>query len=235
MEAMEKEQSGARPAVVAALEHLTGPERGTVTWLSGSTVDLSLSPGRIFHVTEPGAGDPGDTLAARFHRAGNSYEIETPEGQLLWVNRVRIDASRLKHNDIIEFGETGPLSHFRLYGDGIAKRRTVADIMCDCVDYLQVSRQPIAKRVYSAVSVLLWELTLETTVLFRISVLVAIGFLAALAYQQNRLSIRLEQIVESGEARLDSVAAALVRTELAVDEYDQGRSAAARRPDRAAG
>jgi S1-C subfamily serine protease len=209
---MEKEHSEARPAVVAALEHLTGPSRGTVMWLGGSAVELSLSPERVLRVREPGTGDPSDHLAARLYRAGNTYEIEAPEGRALWVNRVRVDARRLKNDDIIEFGETGPLSHFKLYGDGIAVRKTIADIVGDGIAYLRVSRQPVAKRVYSAGSVLLWELTRETTVLFRIVVLIAIGFLAALAYQQHRLSIRLEHIIESGEARLDSVAAALART-----------------------
>jgi hypothetical protein len=50
------------PCDIAALEHLTGPARGTVTWLSGSALDVSLSDAGRVRVRESG-GDHADADA----------------------------------------------------------------------------------------------------------------------------------------------------------------------------
>ncbi|MCK5362294.1 MAG: hypothetical protein KAR22_04975 [Gammaproteobacteria bacterium] len=73
---MEEERGADSLAVAAALEHLTGPSRGTVTWLSGQALDISLSPNRFIRVSEARPGEPRDDLIARLHRAEDSYEIE---------------------------------------------------------------------------------------------------------------------------------------------------------------
>ncbi len=88
---------------VAALEHLTGPSRGTVTWLSASTSDISLSPKWLIRVSETHPGEPRDDLVARLHRADDTYEIEAPEGRPVWVNGVRVTAQKLEKRDMIEF------------------------------------------------------------------------------------------------------------------------------------
>ena len=147
---MEDERGAAPLTGVAALEHLTGPSRGTVTWLNASTSDISLSPERFIRVSEARPGEPRDDLVARLHRAEDTYEIEAPAGRLVWVNGVRISARRLEHCDMIEIGETGPLSRFRLYGEDKPVRKSVADILSDGIDYLRVSRQPFANRVFRA-------------------------------------------------------------------------------------
>ncbi|HJO68109.1 MAG TPA: trypsin-like peptidase domain-containing protein [Rhodospirillales bacterium] len=196
---------------VAALEHLTGPSRGKVTWLSASTSDISLSPGRFIRVLEARPSEPREDLVARLHRAEDTYEIEVPEDRSVWVNGVRVSARRLAHRDMIEFGESGPLSRFLLYREDKPVRKTVADILSDGIDYLRVSRQPLANRVFRAVSGLLRRLTRETTILFRTTVIVAILMLVAVAYQQYRLNSLLQQRIETGAARIDSFAGALVR------------------------
>jgi S1-C subfamily serine protease len=208
---MDNQPDEAPQAIVAALEYLTGPSRGTVSWLGASAVDVFLNQGRFIRVSPSRPGDGQGNLVGRLYRAENTYEIETPEGQSIWVNGVRAATKRLDSGDMIEFGETGPLSRFRLYSDGGPMHKTIAEIMKDCVDYLRISRQPISNRVYRASSGLLWQLTSETTVLFRISVLIAIALLAGLGYQQYRLGIRLQESIESSAARLDSVAAAAAR------------------------
>ena len=210
-EAMENQRDAAPSAVAAALEHLTGPSRGTVTWLRTSALDISLSPGRFIHVSEARPGEPRDDLVARLHRVEDTYEIAATEALPLWVNGDRVAARRLKHGDMIEFGESGPLSRYWCYGEDCPVRKTIPDILSDSVAYLRVSRQPVANRVFRASGALLWQLTRRTTILFRVVVVIALVFFAALGYQQHRLNIRLEQIIESGAARLDSVAAALAR------------------------
>jgi hypothetical protein len=171
-----EDERGADPlAGAAALEHLTGPSRGTVTWLSGLALDISLSP------------------------------------NLVWVNGVRVTARQLEDCDMIEFGETGPLSRFCLYREDQPVRPTVADILSDTLAYLRVSRQPLANRVFKALCEILRRLTRQTTILFRVSVILAIVVLAALAYQQNRLNVLVQQRIESDATRLESFTGALAR------------------------
>ncbi len=206
---MEDERITAPIAGAAALEHLTGPSFGKVTWLSASTVDISLTPERFIRVSEAHPGEPSEDLIARLHRAGDTYEIEVPEERPVWVNGDRVTARRLEKFDMIEFGETGPLSRFCLYGEDKPIRKTVVDILSDCIAYLRVSRQPLVKRVFRAVCELMRRLTRGTTILFRTTVIIAILALVALAYQQSRLNALLQQRIESGAARLDSFAAAI--------------------------
>ncbi len=208
---MDNEPDTAFPAVAAALEHLTGPSRGTVTWLRTSALDVSLNPRRFIHVSEARPGEPRDDLVARLHRAEDTYEIEALEGVPVWVNGARVTAKLLEQGDMIEFGKAGPLSRFWRYGEGGPVRKTIPDILSDSVAYLRASRQPVANRVFRASGTLLWQLTRRTTILFRVVVIISLVFFAALAYQQHRLNIRLEQIIEGGAARLDSVSAALAR------------------------
>ncbi len=206
------DEPGAAPLTgVAALEHLTGPSRGAETWLSASTSDISLSPERFIRVSEARPSEPRDDLVARLHRAEDTYEIEAPEGRAVWVNGVRISARRLEHRDMIEFGESGPLSRFRLYREDKPVRKAVADILSDGIDYLRVSRQPFANRMFRAFNGCLRGLTRETTILFRTTVIVAILALSELVYQQNRLNTLLQQRIETGATQLDSFAGALAR------------------------
>lgn len=158
----------------AALEHLTGPSHGKVMWLSASAIDISMTPRRFIHVADSRPGEPSEDLIARLHSAGETYEIEVPEDRAVWVNGVRIQSKLLEKGDMIEFGEAGPLSRFCLYGEDTPIRQSIADILNDSITYLRVSRQPKTRRVYRAVRELLRRLSLETTTLFRITVVVAI-------------------------------------------------------------
>ncbi|NQU69919.1 MAG: hypothetical protein HQ514_05185 [Rhodospirillales bacterium] len=207
------EDQGTTPPIAraASLELLTGPSHGKMTWLSAATVDVTVTPQRMIRVSEPRPGEPPGDLIARLHSADETYEIEVPEDRAVWVNGVRINTRRLEDRDIIEFGESGPLSRFCLHGEGTTNRKTIVDIVNDSIAYLRVSRQPLVKRVLRATRELLRQITRETTILFRTTVIVAILALAALMYQQSRLNALLQQRIESGAARLDSFATAITR------------------------
>ena len=166
-----EDERGAYPlAGATALEHLTGSSRGTVTWLSGSTLDISLRTNRFLRVSETRPGEPRDDLVARLHRAEDTYGIEALEGRPVWVNGVRVTTKKLEHREMIEFGETGPLSRFCLYGEDRPIRKMVADILTDGLAYLQVSRQPVANRLFRAFYGLFRRLIHESTLLLRTAV-----------------------------------------------------------------
>jgi len=196
---------------VAALEHLTGPARGGVIWLGSSPAKFLLDFNRLIRTEEDGPQAPPGEEIARLSPAKGSYMIEALENRSLWVNGVEVTARHLENGDIIEFGNAGPMSRFRLYPEDKPLHKSVMEILADGIDYLKVSRQPVSNRLFRAASQLLRRLTRETTVMFRSAVIVAILALTALLYQQNRLNVLLQERIESGSARLDSFAAALAR------------------------
>ncbi len=200
------------PPVIATLEHLTGPSRGTVSWLSQSAIDVSLTPARMVQVSTARSDEPPEGVIARLHQTDGTYDIETPANRKVWVNGVPVAANRLEHCDMIEFGESGPLSRFRLQGDSRPLPKTVTDIADDTIDYLRTSRRPFASRAVSAVGGLTRELVNRTTILFRVSVVLAVVALAILAYNQQRMTTRLERSVERSAAQMDNFAAALARS-----------------------
>ena len=112
---------------------------------------------------------------------------------------------------MIEFGETGPLSRFCLFREDQPIPTTAAAVLSDALAYLRASRQPVATRVFRALRDVLRRLTGQTTILFRVTVLLAIVVLATIALQQNQLSVLLQQRIDSGATRLDSFAQALAR------------------------
>jgi S1-C subfamily serine protease len=207
------EESVSSHTIAGAFEHLTGPARGTASWVnsSASALDVSLHDGRRLRISEPGDTHPEDVVVARLHRSGESYEIEALEAQPIWVNGDRVSSKKLKHRDVIEFGHTGPLSRFELYTDGRRVAKSVSDIFGDCVDYVRVSRKPIIVRLACAIRDGLRGFTFETTVLFRISVIVAIIVLAAVTVELSRVNVQLQREIKSEAERLESVASALTR------------------------
>lgn len=199
--------------LAVALEHMTGPSRGSVTWLNSSTLDVTLDAGCFIRILEAQAGEPRKDLIARLHRVGDSYEIEATAGKSVWVNGSPIATSHLKHGDTIEFGESGPLCRTRFYTDHSLVRNTVSDILSDIGKYLRVSREPPVRRAIRAFSALFGRLSYETSVLFRITVLVAILGFGLLAYQQQQLNKNLKQSIENAASQLDNVATAMVNAQ----------------------
>ena len=80
---------------VAALWHQTGPSKGSVSWLKGSTMDVFLSPGRLVRVDEAHPGEMRDGVIARLHSAAGSFEIEALDQGTVLVNRKAITTKKL--------------------------------------------------------------------------------------------------------------------------------------------
>ncbi len=208
---MKGEHSATLTGTIAALEHITGPSRGRVTWLEGSPIDLILGPDRFVRIArlEPGKSVPG--LIAHIRRSADGFEIEAVEGRPVWVNGHRLARHTLTHRDMIEFGEGGPLSRFCLYREDMPMRRNLGEILTDAATYLRVSRQPILIRIAKMTGQVLRRLTRESTILFKIGVVAAIVFLAALTFQQYRMNQLLQQQVESSASRIEDFSRAVAK------------------------
>jgi serine protease Do len=151
---------------IAALEHLTGPMRGEVSWVTGSAVDARLQPENKLILAPAGPNGPAPETIARFRQVGNSYEIEVIEGRQVWINGRRTQISKLQYGDVIEFGETGPLSRFRIYDDAHRPGITVGEILGDVVSYVKTSRKPMHRKLGFASAELFRRLARETSPYF---------------------------------------------------------------------
>ncbi len=199
--------------LAAALEHMTGPRRGSVTWISLIKIDVTLDDGCFLHLSESQPGEAPKNLVARLQRIGDSYEIIAPARRAVWVNGQRISSARLAHGQTIEFGETGPLCRCRFFSEHSPVRNSVADILSDIATYFRVSRKPLVSRSVLACGALFGRLTRETGLLFKVTVLIAIAAFALLAIQQRQLNALLRQELASATSQLDHVAAALSRAQ----------------------
>ena len=198
---------------VAVLDHLTGPSRGRRTWVAADAVDLSMTPSRLIHCRETRGGVAPDGLVARLRRSGRSYELIAASEQTVWINGQPVREQVLKSGDMIELGDHGPLSRFRLFHEEGALGHSIGEIFSDAGAYLRSSRQPYASRLARAAAAVLRRLVRETTLLFRVVVVCVILVLGYFLYQQVQTSSRLEQQIASGAERLDSVASAFARAQ----------------------
>jgi len=205
------EQNDTEMAGAIALEHLTGPSRGMVTWLNGAALDVSMRADRHLRISASQPSEAPDDLVARLHRVDHSYEIVAAEGRPVWVNGQPVSQRKLEHRDVIEFGETGPLSRLRLYREDRPARKMVSEILSDSFGYLRASRRPVPYRMLMAGYAIAARLLRETTLLFRGSVVLAIFFLVGLAYYQFQLNAQLEQRIAHSASQLEGFAGALTQ------------------------
>ncbi len=200
----------AEPTGTASFEHLTGHSRGTATWLSGDELALVLGKNQMLRVVP---GEKGFASAiARLTRDGDTYHLEAGTGEPLWINGHRTDKTILKHGDMIEFGERGPVSRYCLFHETDVVHRNVADVLKDAAGYLRVSRKPLGARVLQAAGQVFRRLARETTVMFRVGVALVLCVLVALLYQQNKINSLLQTELEKSSEQLESFAKLLART-----------------------
>lgn len=201
------------PAIVAALEHLTGASRGTLSWIASDDVDVLLTPSHQLLISDNEDEDErpaNETIAHISHRHGE-YVLEALDQNKIWVNASLVAKRHLQQSDVIEFRDDGPIVRLRLFREGGHPQPTVSDILLDTVSYLRVSRRPIPQKIGRATATLFRRLVTETTFLFRSSIVLAVLVLALFGYQQEQDRSRLMLRMEDGAARLESFAAALNR------------------------
>ena len=196
----------------ASLEILTGPARGTASWLSGVSLDISLNDEEMIRIAAAGSEPLENGVVARLHRSGDSYEIESREQSPLWINGQRIDSKQLEPRDLIEFGDKGPLSRYRVHRQGDRLKRSLGDMLEDCIDYTRVSRKPRIARLQNALREFGRDFVVETTMLFRVIVVIALVALGIITYQQYQSNIMLRLQAESSAHRLEDFARTLTRT-----------------------
>ncbi|MEM6462244.1 MAG: serine protease [Pseudomonadota bacterium] len=195
-----------------ALEHLTGPCRGTVTWLWNPDMHLRVGPYGHLHATDGPPAENRKTWVARVRVTEAGFELSTIGDEQLWVNGAPVETQILTHHDMIEFGNNGPMSRCYLYDNQHPMKESVGDIFSDTFAYFRSSRQPPVKKFVRSCGQLTGRLVRETTVLFRLTVIILLAVLAAFTYQQRRINTLVTEQLESGQTEIENFSRALAQS-----------------------
>ena len=196
---------------VAVLEHLTGPSRGTVTWLGSSGVAVSLDDASRLHIAEIDSHVSAEGRVALLRQVDGGFEIETFPGQLIWVNGRPVEQKRLVNHDMIEFGNSGPISRFCLCASRQPIQNSFPGIMRDSFDYYRASRKSPANRLVHSALLTMRRALFETTYFFRIGVILVLFALGLFAYQQSRMNALVNERMARGDLTQQRISRTLSR------------------------
>ncbi len=130
----------------------------------------------------------------------------------IWVNGRKVGTAHLLHGDMIEFGEDGPMSRFRLCDQAFPARWSVEDILSDAVAYARTSRKPIRSRLSHVLFESARRILLETTLVFRATVIVVLMALTAFVAWQYRSGVLMQRTLQEDALRLEVIASTLSET-----------------------
>ncbi len=198
--------------VRALLENLTGPSRGNVSWLADNALTVSVGESRALSLRPKDDMPPHDNDIATLQWADGVYSITASSGRNVWVNGRKISSASLGHGDMIEFGEKGPMSRYRLCSKTYPARHTVEEILSDAYAYARTSRRPFAKRMSGALRDSSRRLASQTTVLFRITVVAALLLIAGLVFLLYQNDQRLADSIQQESRKIEAVAVMLAQT-----------------------
>ncbi|WP_108861400.1 trypsin-like peptidase domain-containing protein [Ruegeria sp. Alg231-54] len=213
------EESGMTPSgnggegeVRAFLESLTGPSRGNVNWLVDKTLTVSVDDGRVLSLRPRDDLPPHVNDIATLQWADEGYTITASAGRNVWVNGQNASSVSLRHGDMVEFGEKGPMSRYRLCDHSFPAHHTVEDILSDAYAYTRTSRRPFAKKMSGALRDSGRRLASQTTILFRITVLATLLVIAGFGYLLYQNDRRLADSIEQESRKIEAVAVMLAQT-----------------------
>lgn len=199
-------------SVRAFLENLTGPSRRRIAWLASDQATVCVGADRMLRVGPGAVNADREDARARLSWSSGTYEMEALSDADIWVNGRKTATAHLLHGDMIEFGEDGPMSRFRLCDQAFPTRWSVEEILSDAVAYARTSRRPMRSRLSHALFESARRILLETTLVFRATVIVVLMALTLFVAWQYRSDIRLKQTLEEEALRLEVIASTLAET-----------------------
>jgi serine protease Do len=203
---------GGAADVRAFLESLSGPSRGEIIWLADAGLAASVGRDRSFRVAPSDAKAAQGEDVATLKWSPDGHTVTALPGRTIWVNGQKTASAVLRHGDTVEFGETGPITRYRLCDHAFPAHRTAEDILSDAYAYARTSRRPLASKVSGAVRDSGRRLAVQTTVFFRISVGIALLLVAALGYLLYQNDRMLAENLENEARKIEAVAVMLAQT-----------------------
>ncbi|UWR12425.1 S1 family peptidase [Sulfitobacter mediterraneus] len=194
------------------LENLTGPSRGTIAWLVGDQAIVCIGDDRILRVVPDTTTADKTGARADLSWSTDTYEMKAQSNADIWVNGRKVGTAHLMQGDMLEFGEDGPMSRFRLCNQAFPTSWSVEDILSDAVAYARTSRRPIRSRLSHALFESARRIMLETTLIFRATVIVVLMALTLFVAWQYRSDILIARTMQQEALRLEVIASTLAET-----------------------
>lgn len=197
---------------IPGLFHLTGSRRGTTETLVDDTVLIGTAANSDIHVPadrEPAVAPRHATL----HRRGLTYQLRTEPGQEVRVNEEPVREMVLASGDVLQLGEGGPRLRYRIFRQGHAAYRSMAEVLADCVDCAQAEGTNPIDRAGIFLKTAPKDLATRTSPRFRWVSLLVVVLLAASTTALGVRSFRLEQRLETEQLRVSGIAELLRQTE----------------------
>ncbi len=198
--------------VLAFLENLSGNSRGMIVWLSSDRLWAGMNNDGMLYVVKDSEVSTKTEAIARLTWLGETYEIEALSDNDIWLNGRKISTAQLLHGDMIEFGDEGPMSRFRLCKNNFPIRWPIEEILSDALAYAKSSRRPFVSRLAQTLYLSTRRIILETSVLFRIAVLTALIALTVTMVMQYRSDKLIQQSIQDEAQRIEALAILLAET-----------------------
>lgn len=202
---------GASVETIPGLFHLTGSRRGTTETLVDDIARIGTASNNEIHL--PADREPAIApYHATLHRRGRTYQLRAEPEQALWVNEEPVREMVLASGDVLQIGEGGPLLRFRIFRQGHAAYRSMAEVLADCAECAQAEGSTPLDRAGIFLKTAPKDLATRTSPRFRwLSLLVLILFAASSALALR--SYRLEQRLESEQMRVSGISDLLRKAE----------------------
>lgn len=194
---------------------LSGPRRGYTKTLENDIYHLIMDFDEALHFLEPD-DERAKNPCAILHHVENTFEIKATPDHSVWVNGKKItDSQKLVSDDLLEIDNRGTVFRYRIYPAGVVPKKTIGMVIADSFDGANVDGHSKLSKFSRFLSNFSWGLATQTTLWFRIWVLIILTILvisfALLVMQNLQLqrrvvseNIRIESIEEKLEAQGDS-------------------------------
>ncbi|MEE9158248.1 MAG: trypsin-like peptidase domain-containing protein [Gammaproteobacteria bacterium] len=206
------ERESVAPDQVPVVVFLSGRRRRQTEMLDQKTLRIVRSADADVRFLLPD-DENAQEFHATLHRAGDTYEIVVTPERNVWVNGERVDESRvLQSGDLLEIGQAGPVVRYRLYPPGATPRKSVADAVADSFDGARADGRSRLGKATRFVANITRDLATQTSLWFRIWVLVLLTALVVSVVFLVAQNLRLQKHVALEGVRIEGIAEMLERT-----------------------
>jgi S1-C subfamily serine protease len=232
----EYQASDSKQPTKATITFLSGPNRGKSVHLSGKNIHIDEHKHHVLVIKSADESSTPDHIAT-FHRSGKSYELVAKNQRAewpVWVNGERINNCLLESGDIIEVSNCGPVMIFRTGLEIRKSYKSLKNVYLDCIHDSRIETDPPLKKGVRFLTHFVADLSIQTSVWFRVIVLLillilAVAILSAIFFSRNieqRLAEEQSQISGLVDLLYEAESQSIKREELARmrDEISKGIS-----------
>ncbi len=204
-------ERGTGEGKTAVLRYLSGTHRGRVVELRDKTMHIIRGAEPDIRIAPADGVIEADCIAT-LHRSGSTYELEIIADNEVWVNGERVTSKVLGSGDLLELGHTGPVLRFRLYPPGVAPKKTLAEAFSDSLNGARSDGRSNIGKAGWFFTRFAQDLVTQTTLFFRLGVLLLIALLVVSVVVLIVQSYRFEKRLSTEAVRIEGIANLLQKT-----------------------